>query len=225
MRHGAPFACRYNPRTHAVPISSGSQCSKTIRCSPRWAAGAWVRSGSRVTSHWTAGRAGSPARRGHAGSGSCSTRFKQEARAASALNHPNVCTIHGLGETADGQQFIAMEHIVGETLRGRLHQAARSLDAAVDVGEQVASALTAAHAAGIVHGDLKPENVMLRSDGLVKVVDFGLAKLPLPDGAADATGRSRRRTPAWSLGLLPICHRSRRAASRLTPARTSGRSG
>lgn len=104
-------------------------------------------------------------------------RFRQEARAASALNHPNVCTIHALGETADGQQFIAMERIDGETLRQRIAGSDIAPRDALDIAVQVTSALTTAHAAGVVHRDLKPENVMLRQDGLVKVVDFGLAKL------------------------------------------------
>ena len=116
------------------------------------------------------------------------TRFRQEARAASALNHPNVCTIHALGETPDGEQFIAMEHVAGETLRQRLAASAIPLRQALDIAVQVASALTTAHEAGVVHRDLKPENVMVRPDGLVKVVDFGLAKLaPAPAGAGDAT--------------------------------------
>jgi len=116
------------------------------------------------------------------------TRFRQEARAASALNHPNVCTIHSLGETADGHQFIAMEHIAGQTLRGQLKRTRLSPHDALDIIVQVASALTAAHAAGIVHRDLKPENVMVRPDGLIKVLDFGLAKLPpAPATTADAT--------------------------------------
>jgi eukaryotic-like serine/threonine-protein kinase len=115
-------------------------------------------------------------------------RFRQEARAASALNHPNVCTIHALGETPDGRQFIAMEHIAGETLRQRLTTSHPSVQEVLDIAVQVASALSAAHAAGVVHRDLKPENVMLRPDGLVKVVDFGLAKLtPLESGERDAT--------------------------------------
>ncbi len=114
-------------------------------------------------------------------------RFQQEARAASALNHPNVCTIHALGETTDGQQFIAMEFVEGETLRQRLAGRAVTLREALDLAIQVASALSAAHAAGVVHRDVKPENVMLRPDGLVKVLDFGLAKLaPLGSERADA---------------------------------------
>lgn len=116
------------------------------------------------------------------------TRFRQEARAASALNHPNVCTIYALGDTPDGRQFIAMEHIAGATLRQRLADGRLSTREALDIAVQVASALSSAHVAGIVHRDLKPENVMLRPDGFVKLVDFGLAKLaPVPVAVADAT--------------------------------------
>ena len=93
-------------------------------------------------------------------------RFEQEARAASALNHPNVCTIHALGETSDGQHYIAMEYVEGETLRQRLSTTRLSIREALDIAIQVAAALSAAHAAGIVHRDIKPENVMLRPDGL-----------------------------------------------------------
>ena len=108
-------------------------------------------------------------------------RFEQEARAASALNHPNVCTIHALEQAPGGQHFIVMEHVDGRTLRARLADGRMPLREALDIGSQIASALTAAHAAGVVHRDVKPENVMLRSDGLVKVLDFGLAKLVAHD--------------------------------------------
>ena len=104
-------------------------------------------------------------------------RFEQEARAASGLNHPNVCTILALGRTADGQQYIAMEYVEGETMRDRLSTTRPSLLDGLDVAVQVAGALNAAHAAGIVHRDIQPENVMIRRDGFVKVLDFGLAKL------------------------------------------------
>ena len=116
-------------------------------------------------------------------------RFEQEARAASALNHPNVCTIHALGETSEGQHYIAMEYVEGETLRQRLSTTRLPLREALDVVLQVAAALSAAHAAGIVHRDIKPENVMLRPDGLVKVLDFGLAKLA-PAAAEIAGGQT-----------------------------------
>ena len=130
-------------------------------------------------------------------------RFRQEARAASALNHPNVCTIHALGETADGQQFIAMERIDGETLRQRLAGSHIPLRDALDIAVQVTSALTTAHAAGVVHRDLKPENVMLRRDGLAKVVDFGLAKLaPMRVNATNATVTVLNTDAATVLGTV-----------------------
>ena len=104
-------------------------------------------------------------------------RFKQEARSASTLNHPNVCVIHEIGETEDGRPFIAMEHIEGVTLRQRMNEREMKLGEALDIAGQVADALTAAHEARIVHRDIKPENIMIRRDGYVKVFDFGLAKL------------------------------------------------
>ncbi|HEY6230273.1 MAG TPA: protein kinase [Pyrinomonadaceae bacterium] len=104
-------------------------------------------------------------------------RFKQEARSASALNHPNVCVIHEIGETDDGRPFIAMEYIDGVTLRQRMNERPMKLGHALDIAIEVADALTAAHEAGIVHRDIKPENIMIRHDGYVKVFDFGLAKL------------------------------------------------
>ena len=103
-------------------------------------------------------------------------RFVQEAKAASALNHPNIITIHEIDETDTGH-FMATEFIDGETLRERMRSAPMKLTEVLDVAAQIASALSAAHAAGIIHRDIKPENVMLRRDGIVKVLDFGLAKL------------------------------------------------
>jgi eukaryotic-like serine/threonine-protein kinase len=110
-------------------------------------------------------------------------RFAQEAQAASALNHPNIITIHEVGEI-EGLHFIVTELIDGNTLRREMAAERLSLPAALDIAVQIASALAAAHQAGITHRDIKPENVMLRRDGIVKVLDFGLAKL------------TERRTPA-----------------------------
>jgi serine/threonine protein kinase/Tfp pilus assembly protein PilF len=106
-------------------------------------------------------------------------RFVREAKAASALNHPNIITIHEIDETDSGH-FIATEFIDGETLRERELKTPLKLGESLDIAAQIASALSAAHAAGIVHRDIKPENVMLRRDGIVKVLDFGLAKLAAP---------------------------------------------
>ena len=103
-------------------------------------------------------------------------RFKQEAHAASALNHPNILTIHEVGQI-DSLNFIVAEFIEGETLRTHMHGERLIVHEALDVAIQIASALVAAHKAGIVHRDIKPENIMLREDGIVKVLDFGLAKL------------------------------------------------
>src|SRR5262245_25553548 len=109
-------------------------------------------------------------------------RFEQEARAASALNHPNILTIFEIGE-ANGERYIATEFIDGQTLRERLNGDRLAPQSALDIAAQIAAALTAAHGAGIVHRDIKPENVMLRRDGIVKVLDFGLAKLTEPTAA------------------------------------------
>src|SRR2546421_977392 len=103
-------------------------------------------------------------------------RFAQEAKAASALNHPNIITIHEVGEI-EGLHFIVTELIDGQTLRREMASERLSLPAALEIAAQVSSALAAAHEAGITHRDIKPENVMVRRDGIVKVLDFGLAKL------------------------------------------------
>lgn len=103
-------------------------------------------------------------------------RFIQEAKTASALNHPNLLTVYEIGR-ADEIIFIATEFVDGLTLRQRMRLRPLTLTEVLDIASQVASALVAAHAAGIVHRDIKPENIMVRGDGIVKVLDFGLAKL------------------------------------------------
>ena len=115
-------------------------------------------------------------------------RFIQEAKAASALNHPNILTVYEIGEV-DGKNYIATELIDGKTLREHLSQKeALSLNTILKIGVQVSEALSAAHQAGIVHRDIKPENIMLRKDGYAKVLDFGLAKLIEKRGGDPATG-------------------------------------
>jgi len=168
-----------------------------------------------------------PAR--HAGDEQRVRRFRQEARAVLALNHPNIVTVYDI-EQSDGEFVIASELIEGETLRARVSRGPLAPAEALDVAAQVAAALAAAHEAGIVHRDVKPENVMLRPDGFVKVLDFGLAKLLEKAGAGDpeaptlarvstdpgvvmgtvgymspeqARGRDvDARTDTWSLGVL-----------------------
>ena len=112
-------------------------------------------------------------------------RFELEARAASALNHPNILTIHDVGRHDDTAYF-AMEWVDGRTLRDELRAGSIPLRRTIQLAHQIADGLAAAHAAGIVHRDLKPENVMVRSDGLAKIVDFGLAKPGMLEQAATA---------------------------------------
>jgi serine/threonine protein kinase/Tol biopolymer transport system component len=103
-------------------------------------------------------------------------RFEREARAASALNHPNIVTVHEIGKS-ESTHFIATEFVDGKTLRQLINEKPFKLRESINVALQVAGALSAAHSAGIVHRDIKPENIMIRTDGLVKILDFGLAKL------------------------------------------------
>ena len=115
-------------------------------------------------------------------------RFVHEARAAAGLDHPNICTIHEIGETADGQLFIAMPLYDGSSVSDRIAAGALRVEDAVDIATQVLDGLAAAAGHGIVHRDIKPANLILTTTGLVKVVDFGLAKLQ----GAERTGPGRR---------------------------------
>jgi serine/threonine-protein kinase len=121
-------------------------------------------------------------------------RFEDEAKSASGLNHPNIVTIYGVGEEAD-LTFISMELVHGRTLREHLSGRTMPIRPALDIAVQLTSALAAAHFVGIVHRDLKPENVMVTPEGLVKVLDFGIAKRQFPHVVSDDdTGRPTIRT-------------------------------
>jgi serine/threonine-protein kinase len=144
-------------------------------------------------------------------------RFLQEARAASALDHPNICTIHEIAETDDGRQYIVMTAYDGETLRARIERGPIPATEAVDIARQIAEALAAAHTRGIVHRDVKPDNVFVTRGGVVKLLDFGLAqaldhRMSGP-GAAEGTvaymspeqargHRADERSDVWALGVI-----------------------
>jgi formylglycine-generating enzyme required for sulfatase activity/dienelactone hydrolase len=145
-------------------------------------------------------------------------RFEQEAKAASALDHPNVCTIYEIGDAEDGQTFIAMAHYEGETLKEKLERGALQTGEALEIAQQVAEGLATAHEQGIVHRDIKPANVFITKRGRTVILDFGLAKLTgsldlTKSGATLGTAHYMspeqirneeidHRTDIWSLGVV-----------------------
>jgi eukaryotic-like serine/threonine-protein kinase len=128
-------------------------------------------------------------------------RFIREAKSAAALNHPNIAHVYEIGE-ADGINFIAMEFIDGVTLRDKIHRENAELGKLLRHLQDVAEGLAKAHAAGIVHRDLKPDNIMITRDGHAKVLDFGLAKLSEPEGAAATGSEDATRKVLTNSGLI-----------------------
>src|SRR5882757_4816951 len=132
------------------------------------------------------------------------TRFEQEAKSISGLQHPNICVVHDIG-SQDGVDFMVMEYVAGQTLDKLIPPGGMAADQAIRYAVQVADALARAHTAGIVHRDLKPANVMVDESGLVKVLDFGLAKLAVPASALagqGATLATMATTPGMIVGTV-----------------------
>lgn len=148
-------------------------------------------------------------------------RFVAEAEAAAALNHPNVCVIHEIGETEDARPFIAMEYLEGDTLDAQLRGVPLDLSVQLDIAIQVTAALTAAHAKGVIHRDVKPGNIILAPDGLVKVLDFGLAKrISFADECGEAEIATQFKTQEGAVLGTPHYMSPEQALGRQVDART-----
>lgn len=129
-------------------------------------------------------------------------RFEQEARAAAALNHPNILAVYQLGTTSGGTVYIVSELLEGETLRERLRRGPVPLRSAVDWGVQIARGLAAAHRKGIVHRDLKPENLFITRDGHAKILDFGLARMEAPPDEKETMAPWHKTMPGVQMGTV-----------------------
>ena len=141
---------------------------------------------------------------------SAAERFRQEARAAGALEHPNICTIYDIGETEDGRLFLAMPLYDGETLEQRIKRGPLAIADATDVAVQMLRGLAKAHGRGIIHRDIKPANVFITMDGVVKLLDFGIAKLAdvsLTGPASRPLGTVAYMSPEQAHGT-PVDHRT-----------------
>jgi serine/threonine-protein kinase len=152
----------------------------------------------------------------------CKRRFVQEARAASALNHPGIITIHDIS-SENGQDFIVMEYVAGKPLDEIIPRKGLPLGQALKYGLQITDALATAHGGGIVHRDLKPANIMVDDHGLVRILDFGLAKLTAPGGDMTAATRSASAQTAEGkiVGTVAYMSPEQAQGSRSTRGRTS----
>ena len=152
-------------------------------------------------------------------------RFEQEARAAGQLNHPNILAVYDVG-IHDGAPYIVSELLEGESLRSRLQSGALPSRKAVDYARQIAEGLAAAHDKDIVHRDVKPDNLFITSDGRIKILDFGIAKLTRPSDEMRPAHRHHRPRPrpGWWWARPATCRRSRFAAKRSMPAPISSAS-
>jgi serine/threonine protein kinase len=145
-------------------------------------------------------------------------RFMREAQAASALQHNNICTVHEIDETEDGQLFITMDYYEGETLKSKISKKLLSIDEIINIFTQVTEGLSKAHEKGIIHRDIKPANIFITKEGIIKILDFGLAKkidqtqftrMDMKFGTTNYMSPEQikgekvdHRTDIWSLGVL-----------------------
>ena len=156
---------------------------------PSWALEAWERSIELEIPGWAGLSRLKVLSASHAFDRDSLTRFTREAKAASALNHPNICTIYEIG-TSEGTRFIAMEHIEGTVLSNWAAENRPDIASVLDIAISIADALVDAHGKGIIHRDIKPSNLIVSSRGIVKILDFGLAKMRRTEDQASDSART-----------------------------------
>src|SRR6266540_3224154 len=149
-------------------------------------------------------------------------RFQREARAASSLNHPNICTIHGI-EQFESEHFIVMELLDGESLADRIRRGPLDIDSVLTLGVQIVDALESAHSKGIVHRDLKPANIFVTSRGQAKILDFGIAKIdqqkPDPSSMVETIRKDQLTSAGTTMGTVAYMS-PEQARGEVTDART-----